>query len=237
MYLISRINLPRVTSWAEAKACWERSRPTAESPHERYLYKRDKTKLVVREPGDSFSFRLHKTDCVTYHADGRIDIRSYDSRSTAVFIDVLTPSNVAAVFSQGRLRINNVLAAEYHVAADGKTMTFSGLRLEHVVRRKNGAKPGQQTARMKQFIALRQAHWQVVGAPFGATTVHPARLKDWSAPVMESWHTYGLRYLKHVPDEALLATALALDGCLEKVPVPLGELPKPGKYQYLSWML
>ena len=85
-------DLPSLGSFAEAKARWDSTKPWRGYPadHPRPLAQRrmKHTTLWYREDNNDprVACRHHWTDCVVWHADGRLEISGWPSMTTAQFI-------------------------------------------------------------------------------------------------------------------------------------------------------
>lgn len=82
---------PCIRDFAHAKRLWADTTPWRESdtPAVRPLADRRDKHITIRStdaPDSPVYCRLYNTDCVTFHADGTVDIEGYPSKSTVKFI-------------------------------------------------------------------------------------------------------------------------------------------------------
>ena len=82
---------PRIDNFAYAKRLWADTPPwrEASTPSARPLALRRDKHITIRSddaPDSPVYCRLYNTDCVTFHADGIVEIRGYPSKSTVDFI-------------------------------------------------------------------------------------------------------------------------------------------------------
>lgn len=82
---------PRIYDFAAAKRLWADTTPWrgSDTPAVRPLADRRDKHITIRSTDDPSSpvyCRLYNTDCVTFHADGTVDIEGYPSASTVKFI-------------------------------------------------------------------------------------------------------------------------------------------------------
>lgn len=82
---------PRIDNFTHAKRLWADTPPWRGSytPNSRPLALRRDKHITIRSddtPDSPVYCRLYNTDCVTFHADGIVEIRGYPSKSTVDFI-------------------------------------------------------------------------------------------------------------------------------------------------------
>ena len=82
---------PRIDNFDHAKRLWADTPPWRgdSTPNVRPLATRRDKHITIRstdDPDSPVHCRLYTTDCVTFHADGIVEIRGYPSKSTVDFI-------------------------------------------------------------------------------------------------------------------------------------------------------
>jgi hypothetical protein len=82
-----RFNFPSLHNWMDAKAYHDSIKPVRTNGV-RPIGNRRKKEANIREEADAIICRLYETDVVTYHKDGRIEVRldGWVSQSTSAFI-------------------------------------------------------------------------------------------------------------------------------------------------------
>jgi hypothetical protein len=108
MFAISTDHLPGIRTFGNCARYWERTKPwRGTSEHSpRPLGKRaEKHKTVVKYDDSTYALRLYSTDVVTYHADERLSIRCYPTRSTSVFADAVTPTFMNSTMERGLMGV------------------------------------------------------------------------------------------------------------------------------------
>ena len=88
---MSVYDVPYIANYAYARRLWQQTEPWKKSrqPHARPLAARRHKGMTIRsddEPDSPVYCRLYNTDCVTFYADGKVDIRGYPSQLTALVI-------------------------------------------------------------------------------------------------------------------------------------------------------
>ena len=88
---MSVYDVPYIANYAYARRLWQQTKPWEKScqPHVRPLAARRHKGMTIRsddEPDSPVYCRLYNTDCVTFYADGKVDIRGYPSQLTVLFI-------------------------------------------------------------------------------------------------------------------------------------------------------
>lgn len=88
---MSVYDVPYIANYAYARRLWQQTKSWKNSTdtHVRPLAARRHKGMTIRsddEPGSPVYCRLYNTDCVTFYADGKVDIRGYPSKLTALFI-------------------------------------------------------------------------------------------------------------------------------------------------------
>lgn len=85
-------------TYAEARRYYDTAKPwrgETDEGDERPLKGRRYRNTGVRlKADDSVAFRLHRTDVVTYHPDGKITLNCYSSVTTSAFMSAHTPSGI-----------------------------------------------------------------------------------------------------------------------------------------------
>ena len=170
MYAINPSALPNINSWEQAKNFWEKAKPLRINPDERFLGRaRDPSKLVIRRPDDVYAFRYHYTDVVTYHPDGRLVIRPWESQSTVFFARCLVPGYLQIDGSSGThhrkpyFTVNNCRTrSEFVVDTHTKQLLTDTLEVHYRVVRVS-RKGGEYTALARRFIEMRALHEAVCG--------------------------------------------------------------------------
>jgi hypothetical protein len=100
-YSINTNDFPRIASYADARAHFDKVKPFRNNTCERPIGTRShKHKNMRLLDDESIAFRLYQTDCATWHPDGSITIIGYPSTSTTSFISSLVPSAISHM--QGR---------------------------------------------------------------------------------------------------------------------------------------
>ena len=114
-----KFNFPSLHNWMDAKAHHDSIKPIR-TDGVRPIGNRRKKESNIREEADAIICRLYNTDVVTYHKDGRIEVRldGYVTQSTAAFIGT-------ALESTG-LRHNQM----WITATTGETYTGGWLALD-----------------------------------------------------------------------------------------------------------
>jgi hypothetical protein len=114
-----RFNFSSLYNWMDAKAHHDSIVPMR-TDGVRPIGNRRKKEANIREVGDTIICRLYKTDVVTYHKDGRIEVRldGWVSQSTAAFIN--------AALEPTSLRHNQM----WITATTGETYTGGWLALD-----------------------------------------------------------------------------------------------------------
>lgn len=109
MFGIHTHTLATIRSYEQAEAYFE-SRKCRRSEDKHYhgvslhpSIHKDHVRLIKRDDGAAYALRYHRTDVVTYHADGTVEVDvSYASQNTARFADNYLPYRLSARFTQGR---------------------------------------------------------------------------------------------------------------------------------------
>lgn len=106
MFSISTQDIWRVDNFLHAERIFAKRKPWRGGdpnvvPIERFG-RRAKHKTLVRLNNDTYAARLYDTNLVTYHRDGRVEFRTYDSQSSMKFIDAVSPMGTHSVISGGR---------------------------------------------------------------------------------------------------------------------------------------
>ncbi len=114
-----KFNFPSLHNWMDAKAHHDSIKPIR-TDGVRPIGNRRKKEASIKEVGDTIVCHLYNTDVVTYHKDGRIEVRldGYVTQSTAAFIGT-------ALESTG-LRHNQM----WITATTGETYTGGWLALD-----------------------------------------------------------------------------------------------------------
>lgn len=105
---LSTDHLPAIRTFGDCSRYWERTKPwRGHADHApRPLGKRsEKHKTIVKIDDNTYSLVLYKTSVVTYHADERLTINCYDTRSTVAFADRVTPAFIDPVMERGRMGV------------------------------------------------------------------------------------------------------------------------------------
>lgn len=241
MFAINPSNLPRVASWQQAKDFWERAKPLKINPDQRFLAgSRDLSKLVIRHPGEAYAFRYHQTDVVTYHPDGRLVIKPWQSTSTALFARRLCPSYLNIEGSSGTrhrnayFQVNNCRTrSEFVVDTFKERLLPETLEVDYRVIRVSN-KDGEYTKLARRFIELRTAHETLAGAkPWRHSGPIPVNEWRWAARRVESDWLSLLYDFKHRFDDDLVLAGLILDRAIVREPILFGEPVKRTKYSHL----
>jgi hypothetical protein len=104
--------LPRVINYGEALKIWWEIRPLRGQPEDAprpigYRSRRN-IKTVRKEPNGDIVFRIYENDAVTWHPNGTFTVQGYPSRTTGMFINMLTPLGVYYWSGQGVLALDAV---------------------------------------------------------------------------------------------------------------------------------
>jgi len=94
--------LPRIECYADALRRWERTPKIRGHAYcaPRPLGRRSqRTKWLVRHGDEAFSCRLHNTDVMTFHKDGRLVVNPWESKTTNDFFNAIVPGAVHAAFT------------------------------------------------------------------------------------------------------------------------------------------
>lgn len=120
---ISTRSIERIRSFEQAKKHWEgqeewRNELTSWRPlaGRREQHKR----LVQHESGKSYACVLYNTALVTYHDDGSVSLRTYDTSSSVMFADCVSPQGCDALSHKGRMfwRVRTDDGMRYYTEGD-----------------------------------------------------------------------------------------------------------------------
>ena len=97
-----------LSSFADAKYEWETTKPwRGDTSGEKLLDGRAKHHMTIRIGNEGeVRCKLYRTDVVTYHADGVIELEPYNTGSTNEFANTLLPSGVRVDFVKGVVMLN-----------------------------------------------------------------------------------------------------------------------------------
>lgn len=112
MFTISRNSLPMIQTYDQAVKFWENAKPQ-DGLYRALGRKRDTSKRVWSpDEGKSIYFRFHHTDLVKYHAPDQVEITAWDSVSSSIFVNELTPYGISMYSIRGVMRINKMVPRE-----------------------------------------------------------------------------------------------------------------------------
>lgn len=247
MFCIHAHQLPRVESYFDARIVFARCPEFKnDAPWRALRSKRDTAKKVGMRDG-VVTFRYHRTDLVTWYDADYFVVEMYDSRSSYEFIQRFIPRSVRLVTSNGLgflldekgmyvrpkkgelhvRRVDNVWTIDLADALELKTM---------VLDRKTAA---QVRSVMRPFF-----DWVTALQKFNAPIPRPTDCMPMGQCYSVLRHYLGegqipAAYFPHLAVIAgrhphLMHDAYVLGGAVNKVPVPLGTLPKRNPYKQLQ---
>lgn len=107
MYSIDTRQLPRISSFDEAKARWEAVTPIRGSTLRPIGDRRKKHMQIVKYDEDTYSCRLYQTDLVTYKSNGDVIINfgGWNTLSSRKFVERVIPWRYSIRTNKSRLHI------------------------------------------------------------------------------------------------------------------------------------
>lgn len=237
MFRIHITSLPRVRSYADALHVVENAKDQDSGWKALNPKRKSDTSKRVRKDGERVIFRFHRTDVVTWHSPNHIEIAYFDSLSTACFIDELTP--LSARMHRGELYVEGVAPRSktvhfYH--EHGRWTPDEGDVMLHFEFRVDRKRAAEIRKIINPVIEFRQAYKRMYPnlepASFGEHVVlalldNPPKDDVELAKLLPSLPT----------DDQIIATAFTHKGAVKKIPLPLGTLPKPSKWQAFSHLI
>lgn len=98
-------DLRTIGSYAAALSRWESVTPIRGSNLRPLGNRRKQHQEIIKRADNSIACKLYRTDVVTFHPDESVEVRTYNSRSTATFADALLPSGLRAFMHLGRMAV------------------------------------------------------------------------------------------------------------------------------------
>lgn len=123
MFNYSALNVPAISTWADAKAYYNATKPWRGSLYRPLDGRRKKHIYMYERADESFACVLYATDVVTYHKNGEIVLTPWGSQSTDAFANaLLSRTNISTHFSQRYITLgDNLYRAEKSI-----TLTLQG---------------------------------------------------------------------------------------------------------------
>lgn len=238
MFSINGRNLPGVSNYNNARLVFERSGPVkgyaSESDTKRALVRRsDDTKLIIKR-GDSYAFRYHRTDLVTWHSEDSVDIIPWDSMSSRIFSDSFTPIGVRMGTFKGHqtIRINHeefIVKSEINlVRADGvwsikNVDECCEQQFKHIVDQKLARPAREKVSDYMNWCRIARRNLKDAGFSHHRLNEAAQLLLSGSTEYSKVWNLTG-------NDSRLMQAAVIQAGAVEKVPAPMGLLVAPSIY-------
>lgn len=122
-YSITTRNMVCISSYAEAKAHWDKTKPWVDTDSCPLAGRRETNKALRRGAHNSyFSCKLYATPLVIYHSDGGIELNTHHSVSSRKFMDYVAPKGCKPVFAFGNTfwEINTEKGVEYRLHVEAK---------------------------------------------------------------------------------------------------------------------
>lgn len=244
MFAINPHTLPSVSSYQEAVALFERL-PEAKNrtPDEKLLkgVTRDHDKRI-RYSGGAVSFIYHRTPLVQWHSSDRITIVHHDSVSSRLFIDRFLPGGMWVRSHRGATVINNCAAKKglsdwYY--RDGRWQPeLNDIQVQYKMRL-NRKKANEIKNRVMPFIEWRDGlnalqNKQPLGYRLPSQFMLQ-RLLDQEPGCRDFYAQF--REEIRVESEKLLRMLYVVGGAVERVPLPLGELPPKSQWDDLQRLM
>ena len=104
--------------------------------------RRAKHKMFRKLADGSIAYRLYYTDVVTYHPNGDVTLRLYDSKSTVACMSNLMPINTGVTLHRGRMFVA-LRSAQGHAHNDWKYYRGSVVKLTRMTAQDNPVLPVQ----------------------------------------------------------------------------------------------
>lgn len=244
MFSIDPRTLPSVGSYQEAVALFERL-PEAKNltPDEKLLkgVTRDHDKRT-RYSGGTVSFIYHRTSLVQWHSGDRITIIHHDSVSSRLFINCFLPKGMWVRSHRGDTVINNCVSKKgmsdwYY--RDGRWQPEpNDIQVQYKMRL-NRKKANEIKDRVMPFIEWRDGlnalqNKQPLGCrPPSHSTLHYLLEQE---PGCRDFYAQ-FREEIGVKSEELLRMLYVVGGAVERMPLPLGELPPRSQWDDLQWLM
>lgn len=244
MFSISRNSLPTIQTYQQACEFWINAKPQ-DAPY-RALNpnnKRDTSKRVWSpDEGKTICFRFHRTDLVEY-AEDRITIRGWNSVSSAIFINELTPYGISAHGSShnSEFRVNNM-----RPGADGVVFRRLAVHLyevdpktvlpdyQIVVDRKIVARASKA---LRPFFKYRAARAVLTGQRRPTGNLPPMQ---WLRDYIVAHHADETRFcdlyerVAVISNQVIHRELVAYWGGVSRIKLPLGQIPTKSVYDVLA---
>jgi len=243
MFAINPRTLPSVSSYQEAVALFERL-PKAKNltPDEKLLKSRtrDCTKRIRYFAG-TVSFIYYYTSLVQWHSDDRVTINHHDSVSSRLFIDCFLPRGMRVHSYRGGTVINNCAAkkglSNWYYRNGRWQPELNDIQVQYKMRL-NRKKANEIKDRAMPFIEWRDSLNALQGRRpenYRPNRFTLQRLLKETPGCRTSYEWFRGRI--SVRADELLHMLYVVGGAVERVPLPLGELPPKSQWDGLQWLM
>lgn len=218
MYSIDTRQIPRISSFDEAKARWEATTPIRGSTLRPLGDRRKKHMQIVKYNEDTYSCRLYRTDLVTYKSNGDVIINfgGWNTMSSRKFVEKVIPWRYMLQTNKSRLHIKDLREDKVYYIPDNYPVTIRASG--HVI----GAMPPikrvvdrEVTAKVrrvyKPFLAWAKQFIALMGPDIFATVSAEEKSKahPYAASVINHHDIKEAEYLQILLGLSILSNSLA----------------------------
>lgn len=253
MFAIKTTYIPNIRYFEEAQDVYNGVKPWMDLDEDLYgrpLERRAAKHKAIRKHHDgSISLRLHDTEMVTYHPNGEVTIRTYDSKSSFAFMDCVEPYGLEAYSVGGDMWIRMTdKDGEHQYYREGKErLRFKpvGVSRWELMNPESVQRHNTSVLNRKRYNeVVKNKHFKEWCAWLRVQVAMGANVKEIRAYDGKKANSETIRKLfrgelpteeyrlllnhVHVEDaiEAVRNIACNMHGVIDEVPVPIGQLPK-----------
>lgn len=231
MFAISARSLPTIRTYEAAVQFWEKA-VVQDGLYRALNTKRDTAKRVWSpDNGKTIKFRLRYTDLVVYYSSEMIEITLWNSVSSAIFVNELTPCGICMQSFSGVMRVNRMLARHsgirFNKVNDEWRPVLEDVQGEYktLVDKKIAA---QAVRLLKPFKQYREARRAIEGG-VRFDNSQKIYLDPQEFESTEAWPRLYEQLNRHSFESVTRSVVAALGG-LKEDPVPPGTIPPKSVY-------
>ena len=240
---ISTRSIERIRSFEQAKKHWEgqeewKNELTSWRPlaGRREQHKR----LVQHESGKSYACVLYNTALVTYHDDGSVSLRTYNSQSSVMFADCVSPQGCTSIAHRGVMfwQVRTDKGTRFY--AEGKSpLILTPTKAGNWWLATQAVRFYDQKTDLKKAAAVRKklklySDWYKLTARLGGLPRQHFTRQPQSDETCHAWildrasdpDAFMELALEYGSPQSMYAALYEVEGARYKVAVPHSELPK-----------